>query len=468
MKHKTHHLNNLFYPRGWIIIALLLFSAVALAQEQTPPDEFVLGATTDRYTRYEPVYYNLLRASGMNFLSQYADETTNGYLDGLNFIAFNGEHPYEWIQFYSTSFYSKWEAEEDQIEKYKVGFKHREDLEDSLLGNPIGSPAIYPPNNGRQCWSTEGLTAPACSLMYGPHYFQGKVYKRWYDQSYNYDRFNLRYTPRFIMALDVNDTTIQLNEDVCRIYVVARYREVENGQYGPDQDSLFMEKTLKVSDFLPFGTFVTKYLENNGNNYYIYPEEWREPEGGNFEDFVSTDVYFFDKWGDEGIQFCVDWLRNDTKCNLYIDYVEVYDNDGWNKYINDPQLVVDSIVAYAQRFPNQDWQNMKYWGGCDEPASLDTYVPIKTVDSILDSIGAPRLITTFNPWWEETFNGDNQIERFYNTVQPERLIIDFFPFNEWRDPAGFGDWETTRKKLQTCSELQPGFYFQAQRDYRRG
>jgi hypothetical protein len=458
-------LANLFYPRGWIIIALLMFNALTIAQESTS-EEFVIGATFDRGTRYGQYYYDKLRESGMNILSQYADETTNDFLDGLNFLAINNQFNYEWIYFYSTAYYSKWEAEEDQDHRYKVGFKHRERVDSSaILGTLIGSPDTL---LGRQCWTTKGLTSPTCSLMYGPHYHQEKTYKRWPDTTIypGYNKFDLKYTPRYIMALKLEDGA-QLNDtaSICKLSVIARYRRQENGKFvnDYDQDSLLKLIVLKASDFQPYSTFKEFYLDDD-TLWYQYPPEFRDPENGiGKRDFLhSLGVHFFDRWGDQGVQFRVDWLGDNSKCNLYIDYVEVYDNDGGQHFANDPGRVDSLVGEYVQSFPHQEWPNMKYWVGCDEPSSLDDYIPMKTVDSILDSIGAPRLITTVYPWWEGEVNGESQLVRYYNTVQPAKLMIDFFPALPFRIPVGFEDWETTREMLQTCSSLQPGFWYQAQ------
>jgi len=468
MKNKNSFPNFLFRPSTLklIIILLLLFNTITIAQEQTPPEEFYIGATFDRDTRYWQYYYDKLREAGMNILSQYANETTNGLLDGLNFLAYNSEFNNEWIYFYSTAYYSKWEAEEDQTHRYKVGFKHREKVEgDTLLSNVlIGSPDTL---LGRQCWTTKGLSAPACSLMYGPHYHQEKTYKRWPDDPNDpdYDKYNLKYTPRFVMALDTL-TYINTNDVICRLSIIARYRRQENGVFvnDYDQDTLLKSITLKASDFQPYGTFKEFKLIDT-SDYYIYPPEFRDPENGiAVRDFSQLlGVHFFDRWGDQGVQFRVDWLGDNSKCNLYIDYVEVYDNDGGQDFTNAIGLnrIYNRINTYLQGFPQSEWSNMKYWGGCDEPSSLDDYIPLKTVDSILDSIGAPRLITTFYPWWEGKVNEDNQLVRYYNTVNPAKLIIDFFPFVDFRDPVGFEDWETTRKMFQICHTLDPDFYYQA-------
>lgn len=456
MKLLIHFTNVLFRARGKIIITLLLFSAIAIAQE-LPPQEFIFGGTWNWNERHNEPFYDTFKQSGMNYLTQYADDSSHGLLQGLNFSAYNSMYPYEWIYYYSTAYYSKWEAEENQQDTLKVGFKHID-----KWGNTIGSPATF---LGRQCWSTEGLSESHDSLIYGPHYHQEKVYKRWYSGQPDSLRWNVRYTPRFSMALHLNDENIDPEEVVCKLYVRESYRYQIDGQvvcctiHWP-----LKEITLKVSDFAPYDTFKVFYLHTNPDSvWYKYPEEFQDPHDGSNkrENLQTQDILYFDRWGGQGVQFCVDWLRNDTKCNLYIDYVEVYDNDGGQDFADDPERVDSLVRTYAQQFPQSEWSNMKYWGGPDEPSSIDDYVPMKTVDAILESIDAPRLISTFYPWWEVEVNGDTQLVRYYNTVHPKKLMIDFFPFLDFRVPASFADFDNTREMFQICHTLDPDFYYQA-------
>ena len=422
MKNKTKHLFCLLYN---FFIALLFYNTIAIAQE-SPPEEFIFGSTFHRNYRFNVAYYDTFRASGMNFLEQYADPDAKELLEGINFGAWNGERPDELIQYYSTAYYSKWEAEENQQDTLKVGFKHIVRIDENTI-DTVGSPATF---LGRQCWSTEGLTEAADSLLYGPHYHQEKVYKRWYVDSVDYDRWNVQYTPRFSMALHLNDENIDPEEVVCRLYVRETYRyQINNQIVGGNRHQPLKEITLKVSDFAPYDTFKIFYLGDP--DWYKYPEKFQDPHDGSNkrENLQTQDTLYFDRWGGQGVQFCIDWLRNDTQCDLYIDYIEVYDNDGGQQFAINLGGTTELIKNYAQQFSQSVWPNMKYWGGPDEPSSLDDYIPMKIVDSVLNSIGAPRLLTKFYPWWEVEVNGDTQLVRYYNTVQPEKLMIDFFPFS---------------------------------------
>lgn len=115
MKYKTHRFNSLFYSGRLIITILLLCIVSAIAQQPSPAEEFTIGASFSRYTRHIPGYYNNFRESGMNFLHQYADSISKTLLNGLNFAAYNSEWPNEWIYYYSTAYYSKWEADRKSV-----------------------------------------------------------------------------------------------------------------------------------------------------------------------------------------------------------------------------------------------------------------------------------------------------------------------------------------------------------------
>jgi hypothetical protein len=424
MKLILHFLNNSFLPRGKIIIALLLFSAIATAQESTP-EEFIFGASWYPTYRSDSVFYNKFRESGMNYLTQYADDSSHDLLQGLNFSAYNSMYPYEWIYYYSTAYYSKWEAEEDQQDTLKVGFKHIVRRGNSI--DTVGSPATF---LGRQCWSTEGLSEAADSLLYGPHYHQEKVYKRWYLDSYGYDRWDVEYTPRYSMALHLNDENIDPEEVVCRLYVRETYRDQINGIIpGGNKHWPLIERILKVSDFAPYDTF--KVFDFGNPDWYKYPEKFQDPHDGSNkrENLQTQDTLYFDRWGGSGVQFCIDWLRNDTKCNLYVDYVEVYDNDGGDQFAIDPGNTAELIKNYAQQFPQSEWPNMKYWGGPDEPYTIDAYTPIRVVDSLIRLVNpdAP-LMVPFNPNWSWThkINGEDLLQQWENIADFEKLMIDYY------------------------------------------
>lgn len=466
MKQNIHHpvsarqsrdgLYYLFYPLNWIIITLLLFSATGLAQE-TPSgqDKFYIGTEFQNETIENPSWYDLFYQSGMNLISQRADEQyTKQYLEGYNVLACNVQHKEDWIAYYTTCYYSKWEAEID-AEPDRVGFKHRDNN-----GNLIGSPAIYPPVTGRQCWSSIGLSEPRDSLMYGPLYRQDKRYKRglYYNQNL---KDSVYYIPRFIMALD-NHGNATPDKDVCKIKVVFRYKNEVTGHH----DYTFpLERTLKVSDFDASGAFDDFYLHPDPRfATYCYPEQFWLPKNiENFPDAPSS-IGYIDDESYTGIQYWVEWLGNDDLYTLYIDYVEVYDRDGWKEYIDDPGYVDTLITNYAEDYPIQDWPNLKYWLGVDEPYSIDCYEPIRVVDEIVRSVSPNTpVIVPFNPSWnwdQSRINGEDEISMFYNIANPSKITLSINPsLDGWPEIHTF---EWLRYNFQRTSALDPDFWFNAQ------
>lgn len=449
MENKKSFLNFFFSPsKSWlIIILLLLFNVITIAQD-SPPEEFPVGAYFNKQTRTVQEYYDKFDSTGMDWIVQYAGNNTQGFVEPYSVMADNADAATDFIMYYSTSWYSKWEAEENQQDNNKVGVKHTD-----------GQIAEW---EGDSCWSSIGIPTATNKIVFGPHYHQEKYYKRWWYETVEERYTRLKYIPRFRMALAVNDQVGQ-EEAVCNLYVVVRHSWVENNQGGPNvDDTLKGPITLYVSDFPPDSSFKDFYLVE-GTNSYQYPTEFRDSPYDNKRVLPENlNGYWRDIYGNQGVQFCIDWLRNDNKCTLYIDYVEVYDLEGWSGYLENDSIVINNIQTYAQNF--SDWSNLKYWMGHGEPFSLDAYTPIKTVDAIVKSAftGAPPLMTVIYPYWETKINEDIQLERYYNTVQPEKLMIDFYPFLAGYTSARYEDWYWFQKQLQISSTLQPGFYYWAQ------
>ena len=218
------------------------------------------------------------------------------------------------------------------------------------------------------------------------------------------------------MALS-NPQSVPGTEDVCKIKVVFRYKDLRDNEH---YDKPFISRILKVSDFNPDSSFKYIYFHDEPNlRWYEYPDSFIVPTKADKIVEPSAETFsYVDYESFTGIMYWVEWLRNDNKCNLYIDNVELYDNDGWRFYLEDPIGVSDSIKAYAQSF--SDWDNIMYWVGVDEPSVIDAYIPVQTVNSILvDSAGVPPLLNYFNPSWthDHLINGEFEIE------QPAQMII---------------------------------------------
>ncbi len=183
MKQMLHFLNFLFYPGRKIFIALLFFSATMIAQESISSDEFPVGTPIHRLQDY-PNILDAFNTMGFNTVFERADDYTKNRLENYNLLAVNARNAAEYINHYTTAYYSKWEAEQNQTDQSRVGVKHK-----------WGQPAYW--NDGNDtvlCWSTKNLSSPKDSVMYGPHYRQDNRYKRWLYPNPNYH--NVMYNPR--------------------------------------------------------------------------------------------------------------------------------------------------------------------------------------------------------------------------------------------------------------------------------
>ncbi|MBK7378274.1 MAG: T9SS type A sorting domain-containing protein [Ignavibacteriales bacterium] len=430
-------------------LALFFFHLDVFAQEQPSSQKFPIGSFIGDGHDTDPQLYNSFIAAGMNTIAQYADENTKPFMTNLDVIALNQNNAQDYIFYYATSYYSKWNAEQNQLDLDKVGVKHKYGQMTTWI---TGQDTVL-------CWSSLGLTSPADSLVYGPHYHQEKRYKRWYYDSYA----NLSYTPRYRMALQYDPELVNPNEEVCKLTIRVRHAKLVNGDWTgevPD-DTLKGPYTLKVSDFPSDGSFKYFYLDDD-TLWYQYPEEfWTSSSKGNYETPLPGQTITYNDMGPmNGIEFLVDWLRDDNLCTLYMDEIEVYDNDGWNKYVDDPSAVSDTIQSYTQNY--SDWSNLKYWYSHDEPYSQDAYLPMHIVDSLVQNAGGSPLITYFYPYWGITVNGDSQLVKYYNSVKPEKLMIDYYPMSETYDVVRWEDLESTREQFQIAHSLQPGFWYVGQ------
>lgn len=456
MRKKT---NQMFYLLTRIFIVVLICNAIATAQESTPPEEFPIGTEFGNQTIGNTIFYDPFYESGMNTISQRADNiTTWEFINNYNVLASNNQNKEDWICHYSTCYYSKWEAEQNQTIPERVGVKHSK-----------GQPAYW--NDGSDsflCWSTKGLSAPDDSLMYGPHYRQDTRYKRWlYDWQ---NRYNVNYVPRFRMALS-KAPGVTGSEEVCEIKVVYRYKVSYSATSSEFFDSVFMRRTLKVEDFDTNGNFSDFHLDDD-TIWYKYPVEFILPE--RLENFVNPQPDQYPDTTDSesytGIQFCVDWLRSDTLCTLFIDYIEVYDNNGWNDFIDDPGGTAYKITSYVDSFKTLGWNNIKYWIGQDEPYSIDAYTPIRVVDSLIRLVNpSAPLMTSFNPmWtWDHKINGEFEIEQYINRVDPQKFLLAVNPCDQEYLDLTFTQIDWLRHNLQLTHSLHPNFWFAAQAHGRR-
>lgn len=421
------------FLRGSLCFLVIIYGCAVLAQEnQRSLYEFPIGAFLSG--KPGPGVLASYDSSGLNTVVYYARRSTHTFLQKYNVIAHN-TGPSDWIQYYATGYYSRWEGEQDTTIGH-VGLKHKYGQRTSWQNIP--------------CWSSIGVAAPVCSLMYGPHYRQDHRYKRLSQQ------WGVKYLSRFHMALS-NPYSISPDNNICVIKVVYRYNAINKpGYFYPFvlHDTTFLKDTLKVSDFPPDSSF--KYFDFNKKSYR-YPEIFRSTITGSGGLTAADSILrYSDIDNDNGIQFCVDYLGNDST-TLFVDFAEVYDSHGWNDFVRDTALVIRRITNYLRNYSG--WDNIINWYGQDEPYSLDSFTPIHIVDSILRANEGAPLMQEFQTGGYLNINGDTIMNDYMRIAKPKVLTIDPYPFG----PAHENDQlRFIQEVLQKTSRLDKEFWFVAQ------
>jgi hypothetical protein len=439
--------NNLILKWIWmIIIALLIFTSRANSQQGQQTTELPIGAFLSENP--SQAVLNSYDSVGFNTAAWRMEGSTQSFLEKYKVWA-NNAGQMDWIHYYATSYYSRWEAEQDTTIEH-IGVKHK-----------YGSEASW---QGVRCWSTIGVTQPVCSLMYGPHYRQDQRYKS-YQHTGN--TWGVNYVPRFKMALD-NPNSLESNRKICVLKVVYRFTEI----YPPGndtsyivRDTVFLQDTLTIGEFPSDSTFK---IFDFGGLTYMYPDKFRSAITGEKKSLgpaylelplpEETGFRYSDRDADNGIQFWVEYLGDD-RTTLYIDWAEVYDNQGWNEFVNPftQDSVINKIQAYTESYSN--WNNIIYWYGQDEPYSQDSFTPIRIVDSLVQLFGGAPVVQYFQPDWNIVVNGDTFVVDYYRKAAPEELIIDPYPFSPYYNPVRVEDLEALRNVFQITSKTKPGFWF---------
>lgn len=263
------------------------------------------------------------------------------------------------IYYYTNGYYSKWEAE-DRPGTNTLG------LLSHFGSNPDGS------------WATSiNDTSHTGDFLYGPFYRQDKRYR----MTYLHDTIN--YTTHFSIKLGSVIDTSQSNPVVCRLKV--RYTYILNtdtittllGQNDVYKNDL---STASFSGNLSTTTIVYDYssimMGDEPTDIYLDPQKAAVPIN--------------DEEPGLGIEFVVEWTK---KYNIIVDNITVYDEAIWSRYLLNPPAIENEIHNYASSSPFSGMTNLLYWGGIDEPFTLDSYEPIRIVDSILVSNGHKSIVT---------------------------------------------------------------------------
>ncbi|MBK7378524.1 MAG: T9SS type A sorting domain-containing protein [Ignavibacteriales bacterium] len=418
------------------VLFFLISSKILFAQETPSSSEFPFGVFSHIGNQQE---VDLLQQAGMNYIVDGVNDLTQNL--SVNLMGVKEDSPQDYITYYSKGYYNKWEAERDTFFFLETGFKHSHNGSTYLYGH-------VEEYLGADCWVTDdGINFQVNDVLWGPNYHQDKNYV------FNWDTNKIDYTAAYRIAFNNIAQNIDTSS-VCRLKVTYTYKWTNGVEEGTVTIPL-AERILKVSDF-PTDSFYTFPLTYHLPDGYLPNATGKFPE----ENIQQGDTIFYDDYILQGVEFKLDWFGIGK---LYTDYVEVYDNEVWKNgfMTGDPiitEQTIQNIKTYAQNHSNI--QNLKYWYVNDEPNSIDTYIPMRIVDSLVSSVGGSPTITEIYPHWRGYLNGDEHLKRFVNVSNTKQLMIDKYPF--WVDYPTSETFEGLRSSFQFAWQAQPDFWYVGQ------
>jgi tetratricopeptide (TPR) repeat protein len=372
-------------------IVLLLFSVTIIIF----PQQFKTGV----YTALPPTsasWENLqqIKAMGPNTVINHTNQSNKTGLENLfdSVIVYNAHDATHYIHHYTAGYYSKWEAEENlTINAKTTGIKHQFG---SVEGNAWRSGTD--PNDINKL------------LVTGPDYIQDREYRLWYWSPATQP---LNYILKFRMKIDGDITS---DDEVCEISV--EYR-TEGGEYGTIMSPVTL-RANNLSNTFTDHTFSYTIPETINGSATQSPERGISgmyPTISNPDETQIEEAY--------GVQFNIKWLGSR---DLYVDYIEVYDQRIWgNEFLSYPDTARSRILNYADAAVTS---NTMYFYGLDEPWTLDNYTPYIVVDSILTNNGKPPLFTLLHPNYNHLRNHEHILKRFIETVQPKKVFYNVYPY----------------------------------------
>jgi|GEM_PF-1352978 len=386
-------------------------------------------------TRYN---FSVVKPLGFNTIIQRAIVPINGIqssnfdslkqfpnlIGGNDSVPVNAVYPenIDWVYYFSNALYSKWLPGVNTIPELlpTIGLKKQ-------FGSYFNSTA------------TTGIDTTNIGKVFidGPNYSQYQKYV--YTNKYNPNE-PITYKVDFRLK---KGQVIGSGSNICSLQVVKT----------TPTDTVILKGALLTKEMLAdeFTSFIISYN-------YTTPQN--SPLGRGDRMLPPTTIppleEVYDSFYDNNtkIQFRIVWLGN---AELLLDYIEVYDQEIWQRYFIDQPAERDLFISnYLSQFMELQ-PNMKYFVTMDEPHSFDNYHPIKTVQHLLDSLNSPvKLLTHFYPGWNNQRKSDNTLKSWKVAAKPARLMYWYFPYwvNHSSD-EGLADYGYT---LEKAAELDTNFY----------
>lgn len=432
-----------------ITYMIVLFTLLSLPEVYSQQEKFIIGAymqstpfTNDSLNQPDSALFSLWRAEALGIntamIRLRLPLADSGYLgpepqdlptnmeparDFDNVVAMNQKSSigvadgtvtndyirnFDWIFFYSGAYYSKWDATLESVNVGILGLKHDFGEKDTLNGITYWSSGNNPPEG-------EPL------LVRGPNYNQETRYRS-STQSTGYSD-TTHYRAYFNLKLKYTPPPGTLNDPICEIIVKSAYT-IDCNWTELHYETL-ASRVLTVGDI---GSPNAQILNYDYSDYCPNNGGWdKERQNINCD---CPGKYL------DNVEFQVKYLGNQE---LLINYVEVYDVGIWWDWLRDSQhqnQAREKIVNYLQRFkttnPECYSNNLKYFFGIDEPHTVDSYIPLAFVESVLDSLnlseGAPLLFIHLYPEWGGQRNNADVFPPYINTVHPQPMHFYYAPF----------------------------------------
>lgn len=419
-----YKLGHLFFLT---VLVVIFYNELFFSQElPTPPqDDFLLGtfcaSISGPYQEFIlTANYNQMLECGLNSVWQKVKwENPHRNVELLNQFKFvyaandtapdHAIHPNDkdWISYFTHAKYSRWEAEGDEYfpadppyvpGNIRVGVSH----------NSVG----YATNDG---WCS-GTGNAGVFFIDGPNYSQ---YLRYTYTNRNYPSPHVDYNAVFSLKMEeIPENITNVAEIVVALYDTLTHQEIETLN-----NRIISSDELSTNDYnqFPLSYNYLDYIEDDPSLNSIDP-----PTPGDNQILKDSDWFAPSK----RIRFKVRALTNNIP--ITVDYVEVYDAGEtgiWDYYFNkNYPTMIANITTYLQNYSGLTSE--LYLGTLDEPLSWDSYIPIRRVQHILDSLQTGKnLLVHFGPQWNGSKEGLPVLTRWADIAQPRKLMFWYFPYS---------------------------------------
>ncbi len=426
-----------------ILLTLLSLNTLVVAQTSSfPLGVYCTNSSDTAYTNSNN--YQQISNMGANYIIQIAEDYNRSVINqyaNLNLIASNYRdvpNSHHYIPWYTSGYYKKWKATgENQTLPYSAGSNAYYEMKPANWATTDNSTNIVR--------SGTNISNKNKRMLHGPNTFQEMKYNMAFDQT------PITYTVRF--HLKRGDSAIESgvteNSDLCKISVTF----TDNNTPNPSTNTI-VSKILQVKDV------ATTFTSNNSTLDYAYSPQIsvnypNQPGLARPIDQISLDEIF--------VQFEIQWLGS---YELFVDYVEVYDNLVWPDYINSQSVFQTNVTDYANtNYSTSKYPSLKYWYSRDEPVAIESFAPFKIVNSLLT--GNRKAITAFFPLnCFNNFDG-SMFHNFRQLTDQDQIIFDFYPIN--RQVSNHQDifniycqFDIIRDLCKNANTYYPGFYYATQ------